>query len=123
MQTCKSKANLVTKIANDLPRMQIFGKPKISSRVSSNISNPSTTITQRISWYEPPRTCNLKSVINSDVPTSRLPIPVRITQRDKNITTNQRGKPRHNCISIPRKTIINNDSNMSSFKVMLPSFL
>ena len=70
-----------------------------------------------------PRTCNLKSVINSDVSISCLPIPVRITQRDKNITTNQRGKPRHNCISIPRKTITNNNSNISSFKVMLPSFL
>ena len=57
--------------------------PFFSHPHSSNIDNPSTTITQRISLYEPPRSCNLKSVINSDVPTSRLPIPVRITQRDK----------------------------------------
>lgn len=51
-----------------------------------------------------------------------MAIPVRITQREKIATTNQRTKLCHNCIPIPRATIANKNSNTRSIKGSHPSF-
>ena len=62
-------------------------------------------------------TGELHPVINLDVSTGGMPVPVGI------ITSNQRTKLRHNCIPIPRATIGNKNSNLRSIKGSHPSFL
>ena len=68
-------------------------------------------------------TGELHPVINLDVSTGGLPVPVGITHCEKIITSNQRTKLRHNCILIPRATIGNKNSNLRSIKGSHPSFL